>query len=356
MLERGQWRARSPEITKIAGFHLSSLYSPVGWFSWEDAVDRFLVAKKNEELLKVWVNTVLGETWVDKGEAPDWEHLSERAEDYKIGCIPDDGLILTAGADIQKDRIEVEIVAWGKDKQSWSVDYRIFYGDPARAEIWNQLSALMQESFIHASGVSLQIMMLAIDSGYATQEVYNWVRKQPSARVMAIKGVTRSVSPLGSPSKVDVTYRGKRLRRGLRMWPVGVSILKSEFYHWLKLTRDEDGVYPSGYCHFPKYNPEYFKQLTAEQLVTKMVKGYPKREWQKIRDRNEALDCRVYARSAAIALGVEHWSDKKWEKIVGNVGARITRPADISAPSDDVGQKSLSRKIRKRKSRSSIMG
>ena len=356
MLERGQWRARSPEITKIAGFHLSSLYSPVGWFSWEDAVDRFLVAKKNEELLKVWVNTVLGETWVDKGEAPDWEHLSERAEDYKIGCIPDDGLILTAGADIQKDRIEVEIVAWGKDKQSWSVDYRIFYGDPARAEIWNQLSALMQESFIHASGVDLQIMMLAIDSGYATQEVYNWVRKQPSARVMAIKGVTRSVSPLGSPSKVDVTYRGKRLRRGLRMWPVGVSILKSEFYHWLKLTRDEDGVYPSGYCHFPKYNPEYFKQLTAEQLVTKMVKGYPKREWQKIRDRNEALDCRVYARSAAIALGVEHWSDKKWEKIVGNVGAKLTRPADISVPSDDINQKSLSRKIRKRKSRSSIMG
>jgi phage terminase large subunit GpA-like protein len=94
----------------------------------------------------------------------------------------------------------------------------------------------------------------------------------------------------------------------------------------------------------------------AEQLVTKMVKGYPKREWQKIRNRNEALDCRVYARAAAIALGVEHWSDKKWEKIVGNVGAKITRPADISLPAGDVSQKSLSRQIRKRKSRSSIMG
>ena len=357
MLERGQWRARSPEVTKFAGFHLSSLYSPVGWFSWEDAVDRFLVAKKNEELLKVWVNTVLGETWTDKGEAPDWERLRERAEDYKIGDVPENGLVLTAGADVQKDRIEVEIVAWGKDKQSWSVEYKIFYGDPASSDLWKQLSELLQETLTHESGVDLPIMMLAIDSGYATQEVYNWVRKQPASRVMAIKGVSRSVAPLGSPSKVDVTYRGKKLRRGLRMWPVGVSILKSEFYHWLKLTRNEDETFPSGYCHFPKYNPEFFKQLTAEQLITRMVKGYPKREWQKVRDRNEALDCLVYARSAAIALGVEHWSEKKWEKIVSSIGLSLKNKSSATAPiSQSNKSKSLVNNSRKRKSRSSIMG
>ncbi|MDA0782406.1 MAG: phage terminase large subunit family protein [Proteobacteria bacterium] len=367
MLERGEWRARNPEITKFAGFHLSSLYSPVGWFAWEDAVSSFLVAKKNDELLKVWVNTVLGETWVDKGEAPDWERLSERAEDYKIGEVPTGGLLLTAGADVQKDRIEVEIVAWGQDKQSWSVEYRIFYGDPARPELWKQLSDLLQETFIHASGVDLPrvglpIMMLAIDSGYATQEVYNWVRKQPASRVMAIKGVSRSVAPLGSPTKVDVTCRGKKLRRGLRMWPVGVSILKSEFYHWLKLTRNEDETYPNGYCHFPKYNPEFFKQLTAEQLVTRMVKGYPKREWQKVRDRNEALDCRVYARSAAIALGVEHWSEQKWQKIIGNIGLKPTSGETIEAPimeqpaSQKRSSNYLANKSRKRKSRSGFMG
>ena len=69
-------------------------------------------------------------------------------------------------------------------------------------------------------------------------------------------------------------------------------------------------------CHFPEYNTEYFKQITAEQLVTKIVKGYPKREWKKIRDRNEALDCRIYARAAAIALGIDRWSDQKWQQIM----------------------------------------
>lgn len=354
MLERGQWRALNPAVKKSAGFHLSSLYSPVGWFSWNDAVARFLVAKDNEELLKVWVNTVLGETWVDKGEAPDWERLFERAEDYKIGLIPEAGLFLTAGADIQKDRIEVEIVAWGKDRQSWSIEYKVFYGDPAREQVWEQLSELLQASFEHASGISLPILMMAIDSGYATQEVYQWVRKAPPARVIAIKGVERAIVPLGSPNRVDVSAKGKRLRRGAKVWPVGVSILKSEFYHWLKLYRDEDGIFPSGYCHFPKYDPEYFKQVTAEQLVTRMVKGYPKREWQKIRERNEALDCRVYARAAAIALGVERWSENKWQKVINSFAGNQSSETSVQPAVQK--NKSLAIKNRKRVSRSSFMG
>lgn len=351
MLERGEWRAKNPEVTKTTGFHLSSLYSPVGWFSWNDAVERFLVAKDNEELLKVWINTVLGEPWIDKGEAPDWERLFERAEDYKIGIVPEGGLFLTAGADVQKDRIEVEIVAWGKDRQSWSVEYKVFYGDPARAAVWKELSELLQGSFTHASGIEMPILMTAVDSGYATQEVYNWVRK--AQRAIAVKGVERAIVPLGSPSRVDLNTQGKRLRKGAKVWPVGVSILKSEFYHCLKLTCDENGGFPNGYCHFPKYDPEYFKQLTAEQLVTRMVKGYAKRQWQKTRERNESLDCRIYARAAAIALGVDQWPESKWRKI----SESLTKNSNPATPAkvDADNSKSLSKKKRQRVSRSSFM-
>ena len=105
-----------------AGFHISSLYSPVGWFSWGDAAKQFEQAQKNSSLLQVFVNTVLGETWTMLGEAPDWKALYDRREDLKTGIIPRGGLFLTAGADVQKDRIEVEIVAWGRGKESWSVD------------------------------------------------------------------------------------------------------------------------------------------------------------------------------------------------------------------------------------------
>ena len=102
---------------------------PVGWFSWGDAAKQFEQAQKNPSLLQVFVNTVLGETWTLLGEAPDWQKLYDRREDYKIGTVPRGGLFLTAGADVQKDRIEVEVVAWGRGKESWSVDYRVFEGD-----------------------------------------------------------------------------------------------------------------------------------------------------------------------------------------------------------------------------------
>lgn len=314
MLENGAWEKSNPS-SKIAGFHLSSLYSPVGWFSWADAVKQFLDAKNKDNLLKVWVNTVLGETWLEKGEAPEWQILFDKREDYPQEIIPSGGLFLTAGADVQKDRIECEVVAWGRNRESWSVGYFIINGDTAREDVWNELTEFSRRYFEHSSGAMLPISRFAIDSGFATQQVYNWVRKQPLNFAMAIKGTDSGVTPLGLPTKVDLNINGKKLRRGARVWAVGTSILKSELYQFLRLTQNEDESFPAGYCHFPKYDSEYFKQLTAEQLVTKVVRGYQKREWQKTRERNEALDCRVYARAASISFGIEQFSEIKWHNL-----------------------------------------
>jgi phage terminase large subunit GpA-like protein len=333
MLEHGKWVAENP-TSRVAGFHLSSLYSPVGWFSWGQAAESFLNAKDNEQLLKVWVNTTLGETWVDKGEAPDWERLFERRASYRIGIVPNGGLILTAGVDVQKDRIEVEIVAWGSDKQSWSVDYRVLDGDPAKPEIWRSLDEILSTNFESEDGTFRRISMMAIDAGYATQEVYNWVRSKSSGQVMAIKGSAKAVVPLGNPTKIDINQKGTKIKRGVKLWPVGVSILKSELYNTLKLLR-VDEEYPAGYAHFPMYAPEYFKQLTAEQLVTRIHKGYPRSEWQKMRERNEALDCRIYARAAAIALGIDRWSEARWNTL------RVVKRDDSDAP---VPQKATEKK------------
>ena len=314
MLENGIWEKSNPS-SKIAGFHLSSLYSPVGWFSWADAVKQFLDAKNKDNLLKVWVNTVLGETWLEKGEAPEWQILFDKREDYQQELVPSGGLFLTAGADVQKDRIECEVVAWGRNRESWSVGCFIINGDTAREDVWNELTEFSRRYFEHSSGAMLPISRFAIDSGFATQQVYNWVRKQPLNFAMAVKGTDSGVTPLGLPTKVDLNINGKKLRRGAKVWAVGTSILKSELYQFLRLTQNEDESFPAGYCHFPKYDSEYFKQLTAEQLVTKVVRGYQKREWQKTRERNEALDCRVYARAASISFGIEQFSEIKWRNL-----------------------------------------
>ena len=326
MLAGGEWRAGAKGDGRTAGFHISSLYSPVGWFSWGDAAKQFEQAQKNPALLQVFVNTVLGETWTLLGEAPEWQKLYDRREDYKVGLVPRGGLFLTAGADVQKDRIEVEIAAWGRGKESWSVDYRVFEGDTSRAAVWEKLTGLLNESFTTESGLELPIMQLAVDSGFATIEVYQWARRQ-GGRVLVIKGDSRTPSLIGSASPVEVGPMGAKLKRGVRVWPVNSGMAKEELYRWLRQDRptDEDvakGIpFPSGYCHFPRYSEEYFKQITAEQLVTKIVKGYRRHEWQKMRERNEALDCRVYARAAAGRVGIDRFQEKHWTDLERRVGA-----------------------------------
>ena len=326
MLACGEWRAGAKGDGRTAGFHISSLYSPVGWFSWGDAAKQFEQAQKNPALLQVFVNTVLGETWTLLGEAPEWQKLYDRREDYKVGLVPRGGLFLTAGADVQKDRIEVEIAAWGRGKESWSVDYRVFEGDTSRAAVWEKLTGLLNESFTTESGLELPIMQLAVDSGFATIEVYQWARRQ-GGRVLVIKGDSRTPSLIGSASPVEVGPMGAKLKRGVRVWPVNSGMAKEELYRWLRQDRptDEDvakGIpFPSGYCHFPRYSEEYFKQITAEQLVTKIVKGYRRHEWQKMRERNEALDCRVYARAAAGRVGIDRFQEKHWTDLERRVGA-----------------------------------
>jgi phage terminase large subunit GpA-like protein len=164
---------------------------------------------------------------------------------------------------------------------------------------------------------------LAVDSGYATQQVYAWARKQGPGRVLVTKGYQNGSAPIGQPSAVEVTLDGRKIKRGVKVWPLATGMLKSELYGWLKLERPaaESGEpYPPGYCHFPQMPEEFFKQLTAEQLVARVVKGYRKLEWVKTRERNEALDTYVLARAAAAQFGMDRFSERHWKALEEQLG------------------------------------
>jgi len=323
----GEWRAENPFVD-TAGFHLNEIYSP--WIKLEKMVREFLAAKEQgEEAMKAFINTSLGEVFEIRGEAPEWERIYNRREDYPIGVVPDGGLFLTAGADVQRDRIEVEVVAWGRRRESWSVDYRVLLGDTAKAGVWNKLSAMLEERFPHArTGTGMIIERMAVDSGYATQEVYAWSRTAPLGRVMPIKGVDKSRFPIQGPSDVEVKIGKRKRKRGAKLWTVCGPVFKAELYGNLRQeTPDElEGEgFPPGYCHFPQYDPEYFRQLTAEQAVTRVKKnGFAVIEWQKTRERNEALDCRVYARAAA-----EHDLVRMNERVARNKERKLEENAKV---------------------------
>ncbi len=332
MLENGEWRAMAEG--KTAGFHLSSLYSPVGWRSWREIAAAWEAAVNKESgsaaAIKTFKNTELGETWVEEGEAPDWQRLVERREDYRIGSVPAGGLLLVGGADVQKDRIEASIWAFGRGKECWLVEHRVLMGDTARDAVWKRLAEMLAESWTHASGAALPLARFALDTGFATQEAYAFVRACRDSRVMAVKGVARGAALIGTPTAVDMSQGGKKLRRGTKVFTVAGGIAKLEFYNNLRKSADvnEDGVtpiYPAGFVHLPKIDAEFIQQLCAEQLITRRDRnGYPVREWQKMRERNEALDCYVYARAAASAAGLDRFEERHWRELGRQLGMEKT--------------------------------
>lgn len=315
------------EAAGTIGFHLSALYSPLGWLSWEEIARSWEAAVGNDAALKTLKNTILGETWQERGEAPDWQRLYERRERWQLGTAPEGVLVLTAGADVQRDRIEIDVWGWGRGLRSWLVDHVVIEGDTARPEIWADLDDFLVETWEHAGGAKMALARLAIDSGdgTTTDAVYRWVRRAGQAHVIAVKGVAGfdRASPVDGPTFVEVTEGGRKLRRGVQLWKVAGAVFKSETYRFLRLAAPTDeeiaegARHPDGYIHIPRgVTAEWLKQLTAEQLVSRKSRtGYQKLEWEKTRDRNEALDCRVYARAAAWLMGVDRWSESKWEAL-----------------------------------------
>lgn len=333
MLAKGRWVAESPGAKggKVVGFHLSSLYSPPGWMSWADCAQEWLRCHKNPEMLRAFINTILGESYVERGESPDWQRLYDRRQKYSINTVPAGGLLLTAGCDVQRDRIAVEIVAWGRGKRTWSVDYRQLPGDTSDlgpGGPWARLAQVLDEQFKHDNGHLMPIRLAAIDSGFQTQVVYDFVRRYPPNRVIATKGMDNLQVIVGTPKTVEVDQRGEKRKRGGKFWPVGVNLIKSELYGWLKIQKPTDEELkehgtPPGWCEWPEYGEQYFLELTAEELMVKKVRGYNKPTWVKVRDQNEALDCRVLARACAAICGVDRFSEENWLQLEQSLAPQL---------------------------------
>ena len=299
MLRKGEWRATAPSDGKTAGFQLSGLYSPLGWLSWADMVDDFLRAKTDAPMLKSFVNTRLAETWEeDFASKVSAAGLLERCEHYQAAMVPEGGLALTVGVDVQDNRLAISVWAWGREEEGWLLDHQEIYGDPSRPELWKQLDEVVLREWPHAVGPAMRPDVVAIDSGgHFTSEVYQYARERGRQGVVAIKGQSqRGKPPIGKAAKVDVNYQGRTLKRGALVYPVGGDTVKTTLFGRLK--HNEQGA---GFLHFHMGTTgEYFEQLTAEKQVLRYNRGgFPTREWvKKPSARNEALDCLVYAYAA----------------------------------------------------------
>ena len=304
MVKKGKWIATQP-FTKVAGFHLNELYST--WRKLEDIVSDFLRAKGNQETLKTFINTSLGETFEEKGEQGDYVELMSRIEEYGMlenPILHPDCVLITCGVDIQQDRIELEVVGWSSLDESWSLGYHILNGDTASPEVWDDLEKQLVKTYKYPTGRLLNIEMVFVDSGFNTQHVYKFSKRFSPNMLMCIKGMA-GVRPI-------IESRTTKLKRGtVAKHPVeiiGIDNAKHLLMSYLKIN-----TAGAGYCHFtlPYNDEEFFLQITAEKRRTKFIKGFPVMEWFKTRKRNEATDCRVYAMAALKYLNYDLEARKK---------------------------------------------
>lgn len=319
MLAMGEWVKTNPEIKGTAGFHLNEMYSP--WKTWSEIASDYLKAKKNEEMLKTFWNTSLGLEYEAKGESPDHELLFKRSKNYMRGQVPNEVYFLTCAIDVQKDRFEAEICGWGKNKNSYSIDYRVIPANPSDLKEYGNLDQLLSEVFVRDDGMQLPILKAGIDSGgHDTQTVYDWARSYSESRLICIKGQKALSQYFKMPQNLNKRARNKR--KFVRVWQVGTDFIKREIYSFLKQSMPSDeeistSGYPYGFCHFPEgYGEEYYRMLTAEVEEVKIIKGFPVYYFVKKYDRNEALDVRVYNRAVASTIGYDAFTDQQFENIL----------------------------------------
>jgi len=288
MLKHGEWRATN-EKSNTAGFHISELYSV--WSTWSQMATNFIEAKKNPETLKTFINTALGESWEEQGDAVEYDTLLQRRLSYDKTTVPEEVLVITAGIDTQKDRLECQTVGWGKNYEAWVLDYKIFWGDPNAFNVWSDLDAYLKKRFKTETNRIIPISCTCIDSGgHHTNQVYQFTKPRQARRIFAIKGL----SQVGKPIANRPTFVGKNKAV---LYGVGTDTAKEAIFARLSTEPESTTL------HFPNdVDEEYFKQLTAEKRVTKWLRGKKSLVWKQIRPRNEALDTLVYNFAAIYIL------------------------------------------------------
>lgn len=304
-----RWIAKNPQAADegTRSFRINAFMSP--WSDWTAICRSFLKAGKDPELLKVFVNTVLGETWEVRDRSGVPETLHARRERYGAE-VPKGALVLTMGVDTQDNRLEYEVVGWSREEESWGIERGVIPGRADGPGVWEELDRLLDREWKLANGMALRIGAAFIDSGgHFTDDVYRECARRFAAgrKLFAIKGEGGEGKEYVRGMKKDTSkWRAPKFL-------IGVDSGKEAILHATTLT--EPGP---GYMHFPAdfragYDMEYFRGLCSERMVLHRRAGQAVTAWEKTYERNEPLDCRNYARAC---FRYFRWQFDRTEKLL----------------------------------------
>ncbi len=321
MLAAGRWVHLRPELRFIhASYRLNALYSP--FVNWAWIADKRDASKDDPKQDKVFTQQVAGEPYEPRYDLPAHDRLHQRRETWPARRIPPGVLFLAGAIDVQGDRLEWAVYGYDRDFNQWWIDGGILQGDPNLDPVWLAMDEIITRSWPDAWGKDWACEAFGCDSGYLPQRVYRWTRRhghRGQPQVFALDGRPKwGLPPLGSPSTVDVDFNGKKIGTSV-IWPVGTWDLKTELAAALRLTEmgpDDAGAWPRGAMRFPQaLSLDFFEQMTSEACVEIGNRaGFTRREWHKIRPRNEQWDLAVYSRALARHLTAS-FADAEWSAL-----------------------------------------
>jgi len=318
MVAAGEWVANNPRGDHPS-FHLWRAYMPHR--DWASIAVEWLQAEGDAGREQTFFNDVLGLPYEQASDAPDWTALRDRTENAAPeeqtprSRIPALRPLLTAGADCQGDRIEVHVVAHGRDARAHAVDVIVIPHHIGTDEGRSALDAVLKRRWRNAAGRDVALDRLCIDGGTYTDDVWGWSKGHPWNRVNIVKGASTANGPIYAPQKFERKKDGKALKRQKRAYLVNVSALKATFYADLK-KEDPDA---RGFCSFALgLGDAYYRQLSAEKRVLRRNRhGVMESRWELVEPggRNEALDTWIYADVAARLCGSRSMTDAEWDAL-----------------------------------------
>lgn len=333
MLAGLEWRARNPAAKREhRSFWIWSAYSYLQ--SWERIAREWLKAKGDPASEQTFSNDTVGVAYRGQSEAVPWEALRDRAAEspYVHGELPSGALFVTAGVDCQGNRVEWQVVAWGRERRRWIIAYGVIPGHISEAGCQEKLDGLLAQTFRNCVGRRIGIDLLAIDGNAYTEEVWSWAKRHPSSRVIMVRGRKEEHIPLIEKVKRETDRAGRKLKYSKRFYNFATSVMKMALYRNLaKLDPLE-----RGYIALPRgLDDEFYRQLTAERRVPKRKRdGFIQYEWEKDPTQaNEGLDTHLQAEAAANRLGIRDLSDALWDKVEAE---RETPPAPEQGDIEDL--------------------
>ena len=307
--------------------HVWSAYSPQRtWVDIARECEEAATAYKagNDGPMQGFVNETLGDVYELKGATTSEHMLQRRAREarpphaYTYGRVPVGCLTLTAAVDTQDDRLEWSVWGWGRGLQSWLIAKGKVQGSPAEDETWLTLEMTLAQVYpTEWGGAPMTWKRCAIDiQGHHTQAVYNFVRGREHLGYRAVRGSNDDTAPVkGTASAQDVDVNGRKVKRGVMLWEVGVHAAKDLFH-----SQRELGTPGPGYVNLPaNVEFEVCEQLTAEQRVLVNTSVGTRYRWVKRRARNEQLDMRNYALWGAYDMNLHLYEEAHWARLEAKV-------------------------------------